>query len=348
MRWVDDVAERDDLDCRETLLLTKFAAYADAGMESWAAVATLMRQSRSSERKVQYMLREFEARGYIRKTGELHRLPGSTRGVPIYVFCGFLADFEAEEDAGAGRAGAGGPEGPTTAAEAARMGAPGAPMDGHGCTDGGGMGAQGVHPHNEPIEPTSPGGEGARARAGEPGGDFEALFGRLEAAFPRLGLGATFRDRARAALKALLAEGADGEALVAAAGRYAADRTWKRKDLGLDHWLHDRRFRAWMAEPEGAAVSAGDAGAVGGPPELPRDVADVVFSQGRDWVASWLNRAVWREADGERVLACATGIGRDRVRERVGARLAEIGVSVVSVKELPPAGPGGLAGRGEG
>lgn len=238
MRWVDDVAERDGLDCRETLLLTKFAAYAQADMTSWAKVDTLERQSRSSERKVQYMLRDFEARGYIRRSGRMHTLAESGREVPVYVWAGFLDDFAAEA--------------------APASGARRAPEASLGCTDGGGTGAQGVHPQIEPIEPnlSSPGGE-ERARTRE------AVFLELEGAFPKPGLGATHRDRARAALWTLLDEGFEAPQLVAAAKGYAADRGWKRKDLGLDHWLHDRRFRAWMPDPElplGAPGAAGDPG----------------------------------------------------------------------------------------
>lgn len=316
MRWVDDVAERDDLDAREALLLTKFAAYADADFTSWAKIETLMRQGRSGERKVQYMLRDFEARGYIRRTGRMHALEGSGREVPIYVWCGFLGDFQAEG-----------------------TGAQRAPERAQGCTDGGGTGAQGVHPQIEPIEPTSPDGEGARAQASGKEEDFERVFVQLEAAFPSLGLAATFRDRAKVALRSVLAEGVPGEALVAAAGRYAADKAWKRKDLGLDHWLHDRRFRHWLPQPE-LALDAGAAAAPAaeGPPALPSDVANVVYTQGRDWVASWLRKGEWREAG--RVLVCALAVQRDEVVRRLGARLGDIGVTVACAKDLQMEGVG--------
>lgn len=289
MRWVDDTADALNFGPREALLLTKLASYADAAMEVWAAIATLMRQSRSSERKVQYMLREFEGRGLIRKTGRMHRISGTTRDVPIYLFAAFLEDLEAES-----------------------MGARGAPIDADGCTEAGGMGAQGVHPHNELIELTTSSEVDARATR-------EALFGRLEDAVPKACLGNTDRDRARQNLFALLDEGLDGEAIIAAATAWAADKAAKRKDIGLHYWLYDRRFRQWLpdATPPSGAAEAAPASAF----DPPRDVADILFGMGAAWVASWLRDATW--SDG--VIRCRNGFSADTVRNAVGRKLDAIG-----------------------
>jgi hypothetical protein len=101
------------------------------------------------------------------------------------------------------------------------------------------MGAHTVHPHNEQIEqtPSDEGDAGAR----------EGLFERLEEAYPKRGLGFTNRGRARIEFWKLLDGGVEAEALIAAAARYAADRTVKRADLGLDYWLADRKYRGWQA-----------------------------------------------------------------------------------------------------
>lgn len=298
MAWVDDYAAREDLDAARTLFLTKFASYASAASESWAKVDTLMRQCRCSERMLQKMRAEFEAAGVLENTGRFHTLEESGRRVPLYRWAMFLDEFE-----GGSR------------------GAPCAPEREPGVHRTEPSGAQGVHPHNElkELTPSDEGDAGAR----------EAVFNRLEAAFPKLGLGATFRDRARSALKVLLDEGLNPDDLVEAAKRYAADRSWKRKDLGLDHWLHDRRFRAWWPDATLPLGEAGPEGDVRKPPSLPRDVAEAVYPAG---LTNYLGGATWQE-DG-RMLVCRLGIQADEVRKRVGKALTALGVTVISTKDF--------------
>jgi hypothetical protein len=298
MKWVDDVAVELDLDPRATLVLTKFASYADASAQSWAAVKTLARQGRSSERKIQYLLRDFEAAGLIRKTGEMHRLPDSTREVPMYEFMGYLESLAAP----------------------ASMGARRAPIEGHGCTDGGGMGAQGVHPHNEPIEHT-PSDEGdARAR--------EAVFGRVEAAYPKRGLGFTNRPRALAAFLTLIGQGVDGEKLVAAAAAFALDRAGKATDQSLEFWLSDGKYRGWW--PEARADEA--VPAVSATPErLAAPDADCAVWRTVDAAAcaalteseygSYLRRSFLALAGGQLLVVAATGVARDWIAQRCWRRI---------------------------
>lgn len=220
LKWVDDYADEHDLDAREALILTKFAAYADAAMEAWALVQTLARQGRSSERKVQYVLRDFETAGIIKRTGRMHRIPGTQRDVPIYAFCGYLDTLVARQETGARRA----------------------PVKADGCTDGGVTGAQGVHPHNELIEQT-PSDEGvARAR--------EALFERLEKAYPKYGLSFTNRAQALAEFCALLDQGIDVELLIRAAAGWAEHPKGKKADVGLQYWLKDGRYRGTWPEQQ--------------------------------------------------------------------------------------------------
>jgi hypothetical protein len=300
MRWVDDTADALDFDPRAALLLTKLASFADASMEVWAAIATLMRQARSSERKVQYLLRDFEARGLIRRTGAMHRLAGTTRDVPVYVFAAFLEDFAAEG-----------------------MGARGAPIDAaeppDGCTGDGGMGAQGVHPHNEPIEQTTSSEVDARARR-------EALFEKLEGAVPKACLGATDRDRARNHFSALLDEGFSGDELVSAAARWTADAKAKRKDIGLHYWLYDRRFRQWLAEaPSAAAGEAAPRPAFEPPAEVRAAILAVKDSA---WMATWLGQAVWSDGQAGGVIRCRLGIQADTVRAALREVLAAHKITV--------------------
>src|SRR4051812_20278594 len=119
MKWVDDYAAIHDLGPREALIMSKFAAYADADMIGWAKISTLAQQGRSGERKVQYFLRELEVAGVIRRTGDTHRLKDSTRSVPLYEWVGYLESLRGEAPISARRA----------------------PIGAHGCTDRGGMGA---------------------------------------------------------------------------------------------------------------------------------------------------------------------------------------------------------------
>lgn len=220
MKWVDDYADEHDLDAREALFLTKFAAYADPSMQSWVLIATLARQARSSARKVQYMLRDFEASGVIRRTGYMHRIEGTTRDVPIYVFAGYIESLK-----------------PVSA-----TGAPRAPVRVDGCTESVAMGAQGVHPHKK-SGIHSPSDEG-ETRAPER----DALFSRLEKAYPKRALGFTQPAQARVEFEKLLDEGLDAALLIQSAAAFAADKAGKRSEQGLHYWLADRKYRGWWPE----------------------------------------------------------------------------------------------------
>lgn len=299
MAWVDDYAEREGLDAARTLYLTKFASYASAASESWSKVDTLMRQCRCSERMLQKMRAEFEARGVLRNTGRFHVLEETSRRVPLYQWAMFLEEFEAEVS-----------------------GARCAPEAGVGVHRTGPSGAQGVHLHNE-LKELTPSDEGdARTHARD------EVFERLERAVPKACLGNSERGAARRELDVVLDEGVDGELLVRAAERWAAGEGTKRKDLGLQFWLRDRRFRGSWPEEVGAGQASAAAVALT-PPSLPKDVAEVVYPAG---LSSYLGGATWQD-DG-RVLVCRLSMQADEVRKRVLMRLREIGVRVVSAKEL--------------
>lgn len=302
MRWVDDAAELHDLDARETLILTKFASYADAAMEAWAAIKTLARQGRSSERKVQYVLREFEAKGFIRRTDRMHRIQGTTRDVPVYVFCGFLDELRGVSGTGARRA----------------------PIGMDGCTTSGAMGAQGVHPHNELMEltPSNEGETRAHPR--------EALFDRLEQAYPKRGLGFTNRERARTALWQLLDEGLDGEDLVEAAKGFAGATPPRLKDLGLDYWLHDRRYRMTWPEPQLAFEDSRPASAAGHPKAAPAE-DQALWTRAANTLAdnmteatygTWVKPCVLCAHEGQLYLVAFTRTACDWLQNNAGRRIA--------------------------
>lgn len=295
-QWVDD---QQQLGPREALILTKMAAYADADGCAWSKVATLAYESRSSERTVHYVLRKFEADGLIRDTGRKHRLDGTTRDVPIYQL--------APEVEGLGMRG-------SIPAKAA-----GVPVD--GCKSGGGIPA--IRLQTQEIMEFTPSDEGdASAR--------DRLFERLEAAYPKRGLGFTNRGRARSELWALLDAGLDGELLVRAAVAYAADRSVKRADQGLDHWLADGKYRGWWPEPQ-LALDPGVKAATEGlgehaAPEADQAVWRAVLDQlaealpGGDFV-NYVRPAALGVVGGALHVVALTGYGREQIKARIWRRL---------------------------
>jgi hypothetical protein len=250
MDWVDDQVQ---LDARTKYILDKAARFADPHARGWVMVADIAERTNSSERTVQYALRRLEADGLIQRTGETKTLNEKSRfprKVPIYQF-------------------APGVEGIDPAASGARI----APERSLGCK-GEPAGVQTVAPLKEPIGTDTPSDEGVeRAR------QREALFERLEAAFPKRGLGFTNRNRAVEAFWRLLDEGLDVLDLIQAARSYASDRKGKAADQGLDYWLVDRKYRGWWPE---AQLPMGGSSAGGAPNEAPG-------------MATGDDQAVWRQ-----------------------------------------------------
>jgi hypothetical protein len=291
LAWATD---QQQLDVASKFVLYRLAQFADGECCAWAKVDTLAFAVNVSARTIQYRLRDLEAAGLIRRTERVHRLEGSTRTVPIYQV--------APEAEGLGLR--------------QSMGAKSAPIDPHGCRIEGGMGAKGLHPHKELTGTEDPSGEGSM-RAGER----EALFGRLEAAFAKRGLGFTHRERAWGVFGELLDEGLDAERLILAAAAYAADPSVKRKDLGLDHWLADRKYRGWWPEP--AAVAEAAVGVA-----LPDHAAGEAWQAiwrtacarleaelGAGTFGSWLRPAFLGEQGGALYVVAATGMAHDWIRD---------------------------------
>lgn len=303
LAWVEDYVDREDLDAQRTLFLTKFASFASAAMESWAKVDTLARLSRCSERMLQKMREEFVALGVLENTGRFHTLPETGRKVPLYRWALFMTELSASDASGA----------------------PGAPEGEAGVHGNDPSGAQGVHPYIEPREPT-PSDEGdGRARAAA----LDALLSRIEAAAPRRCLGNTIRDHALVALGERLDEGFDGEDLVAAARGWAADPAFKRKDLGLQFWLRDGRFRQWL--PEGGAEAADGPSALE-PGMLPAGevapwiatMAAVQARIGAQAFGSYLGPASLGQIGEALYLVAATGVAKDWIAAKCWAAVEQL------------------------
>lgn len=300
LAWVEDYADREGLDAARTLYLSKFAGFASAAMESWSKVDTMTRLARCSERMAQKVRQEFVALGVLEETGRFHILEETGRKVPLYRWRLFLDELMAGDASGA----------------------PCAPEGGSRVHGNGPSGAQGVHPQIEPIEPTpsDEGEAGARER--------EALQVRIEAAAPRASLGNTIRDHVRSALAEVLDEGVDGEALVAAARAWAADPTFKRKDLGLQFWLRDGRFRRWL--PEAGVAAEGEAVALA-PGLLPAGevgpwmatMAALQVQLGAATFGTWLGRASLGQIGERLYLVAATGVARDWIKANCWASVGE-------------------------
>jgi hypothetical protein len=311
-KWAND---QQQLAMRTKAILKELCAFADAECVTWAPVATLAYAANCNERTVQYHLRKLEAEGLLAPTGNMHRLENSSRSVPTYRLAPHVE-------------GLGLPYGQAAppAADAGAMGAKIAPIEGaHGCKSASSMGAKGLHPYKENLgEPEEANASSQRAR--EPSADLEAVFGAIEAAYPRLGLGFTDRSAAWAALQRLAAEGVDVSALPDAARRYAADPILRKRDFGpvaLQRWLSEGRYRGWLiGDDTGPAAQAeSDPAAV-----LPTDVAAVFSARDLAWRRSWLRGAVWR--DGERRLQLRTGMAVERVDRELGPSLRAIGVQL--------------------
>lgn len=294
LRWVDDLV---DLDAEATIIVTKLAAFADEECCGWAKVETLAKAARCSVRTAQYRLRVLIERGYIRDTGQRHRLKDSTRSVPVYLV-GPLAE----------------------AVDNPSMGAEAAPIEPeYGCKTDGGMGAAACTP-KEPKEPSRSSDELlTRAR--------ETDFDRLEAAYPRLGLGFTDRSMARRAFVDLVGGGADPAALIAAAAAYAADPVLKRRDygpVGLHRWLSEGRYRAWTpsAREDAPAAKSPARTPFAGPAEVAEELVAAAPS-----AAACLVGAGWREAD--RTVLAPSGWAATELERRVGSRrLRELQINI--------------------
>lgn len=240
-------AKRRELDLVSKTILKSLAYFAMDGGDTWATVETLADEANCSVRTVQYRLRALADRGYLADTGRTWRLKNSTRCVPLYLLQPSL-EWMAEAvsaDVSQGSEAAG------------SMGANPAPIDGAWVQTQAGMGATVCtrKDHLGSPETSDEVSLCARDAVGE-------LYGRIEGAYPRRGLGSTRPDVARAALADLIGQGVDGEGLVAAAVAYAADPAMAGRKFGppgVQVWLAQGQYRSWMpeAEPAGVAPWAG-------------------------------------------------------------------------------------------
>jgi DNA-binding transcriptional ArsR family regulator len=296
-----DWAEGDgsaDLDTVSAYILYRLALFADAEYCAWAPVKALAGKIKKSERTVQYRLRELERLGLIKVSGRVHRLPESTRSVPIYQL--------APEVEGLGK-------------RAPRMGAKSAPIDGHGCKNGGGMGATGLHPHKDTKDTiVSADALTGRAQAPEAGS-----FDQVKAAW--IGKAPERVDPVLSVKAWKSAAIAVGEArLAAAALRYLAEAGEVQRGhvRELHQWLKGKRYEAWLGEgtlslPLELAVPATV------PPEVFAVVASTPHGEGA--ARSWLGKADWDEV--RRVVVVGSTAAR-WLKMNVAQQLRDIGVEI--------------------
>lgn len=290
--WVDG---QRSLDVRTKYLLEKLAMYADAEGVAWAKVDTLAGHINGSERTAQNHLRKLESLGLIKNTGRTHRLKGSTRSVPLYQLAPHVEGLGAPIS----------------------MGANSAPIETHGCNPEGGMGAKGLHPYKEDLEPREANASSAGAR--------EALFSELEGAVDRRVLRVTDRDEAWLAFCALGDAGVDLSRLADCARRQAADPDFKTRRFppALETWLAKGQWRGWLPEPDAPPTAAPAAEADGLAGEgLPAEVLDGLTAAA---AKGYLRRVTWRAEDRTILAGQATA---DRLRREYAADLRALGVQV--------------------
>lgn len=288
--WVDDQLQ---LDPTSKFILLKLALFADAENVGWAMVSVLAKGCNVSERTVQNKLKMLKEEGYIEPTGGFHTTSGKyPREVPLYRL--------APRDPRFGEAGFSGAEF--------------APEPALGCKSDA-LRVQLVAPHKEPIEPTS----GAIAPS-ERVREREAQFIELEAAIPKEMLGSTVRAKAWRVWNRLAADGVDLAKVIEAGRRMDADPKIRKRDFtlpGLERWLDEGRYRAWMpdvVQPAAGNALAGPVGPQAGDEDqaIWRLVADAERDRlGSATFNSWMGRAyLGRDAEGLVVVA-ATGMAKD-------------------------------------
>lgn len=297
LRWVDD--DCADLDATATRILDKLARFADEECVGWATVETLAKAGRCSVRTAQYRLRVLEERGYIRPTGEAHRLSGSTRSVPKYLVGPLAAPPEPVENP-------------------ASMGANPAPIEAHGCKPAPGMGATGCTQNNRDHNEAS---DEASHRARE-------AFGRLERAYPKAGLLLTDGPMAWRAFLDVVASGVDPEALVEAAKGYAASpvlKSLRSALVGLHRWLGEGRYRGTLPDAD-APAEAPILRTEFAVPDAIREA--VAHHAGEAFAGSYLGRAKWDPETN--TITAATGVAFRALRETVAHIIEEHGAALAA------------------
>lgn len=260
IRWADS---RREIDLESKVILQKLAFFTEGDGRTWRKVADLAADANCSIRTVHTRLRRLEEGGYIKQSGEVHRLRNSTRSVPKYVL---QPTFEAEEAA------------ESMCANSAYIGSACMQVETGMCATG--CTCKETQESSEVSDETS-------SRARESLSKLDEVYRGIEAAYPVKGLGWTDPAMARAALADVVGQGVSGAELIAAAAAYAADPVLKRRDFGpvsLQRWLSEGRYRGWL----GADVEPAEACAWAGPADLR---AAVVAAKGEAFVRALLDPA---------------------------------------------------------
>ena len=315
--WVDDQIQ---LPTATKYVLDKLARFADANGESWAPVARLAVLVNCDERSIQNHLKRLKDDGLIVDTGRKHRLPDSTRSVPLYQLAPEL--LEAPKSAKAMGEN-------SSPIDAASMGETVSPIDPAWVKKSGRMGENcftRIEPLNPPLSDES---EGARARDPEFSDEDRALF---EAVAGEWGLFAP--DRVAKLLDwpcwlAAMGRCEDGSAgLARAARRYLAESADVRDRMtkAFGRWLRDGRWETWLALPVAPVA--------GGTRTRFADAvvrAAVVEARQEAFAASYLDPAGW---DGEgRTIAPVTAYAAAKLNE-IAHVLRKAGAAVGEVKRV--------------
>lgn len=181
--------------------------------------------------------------------------------------------------------------------------------------------------HSEAIASST----GGRALADANG--VRQIAATIYALWPDFGRKTSSPKATEAAVTVALSEGITGEALIAAARSYAADRSaWgaSGKPKACDAWIAAGRWAAFVPTVGAAANAAGlGEGAVGRPawngPAKVRAV--VVAERGEDFAGSYLDPAEWRPVD--RAVITHTGIAADAIRKLGRTALERAGIARV-------------------
>lgn len=319
-----------ELNATELLVLLKMADIAnDAADNIYPGVDALAQSARASGRTVQRILRRFEEAGIIAVVSHEHG--GRGRATCFRLVLDRLARPVEERATDCHPL----PAGQTQHLGAAKGDTTMSPIRGEervtpGAEKGDTQGLKGdtaVSP--QPINPKEP---KHSARARDPFDLFREAFpprDRPEAAGP-----------AREIFEALVAEGIDGEALVAAA-RVERSRAVERGDIGsryivtMARWLRERRFDAITADDLKGALARPEAANGVRQPEMPPPAAEAAETwarvrnrlRGTVGIAAyrtWIKPLSWQGLDdGRPVLVCLDARYRGRLAEQAGEALAE-------------------------
>lgn len=316
--------DRQRVDRNAKQVLIHMASYADAAGEAWALVSVLAVEMEVEERTVERGRKALVEAGLLIRTGETKTYKGKV--IPIFqlpVETGYASTVRRiAAERGAREAVDHSAWGDTGVAPDRGLGAtPVSPVTDPGVTPWGDTGValigkeiiKGLTPCASAREievvrtvddPHRAEAEAAWGRKAQP----RVIPGMIDKSWPRaLAVSGWTSERMAAAVTACVARNPDFE---------------RGKAVGLHKWLDERCYEVWDVTPE-PADQAVRVVAWEGPAEVRQAV---LAAMGQGGVVSYLDPAGWDET--RRVVLAQTGHALDRLRDRVGKALADLGVGV--------------------